>query len=165
MTPTFEWKDPDQLLARVRRMLEDRAGAMRAIPARAVRRGTFELLRMVQAQAPKKTGTLARSLHAQVQEFSLDFVEGRVGTWLEYARYLEEGTGVFGPLRRPIVIVPKAKQALFWGAFDGDGKPIVAKRVTIQGIKPRAYFAQAIIEFLPRYVRIIEEEIARETTA
>jgi hypothetical protein len=159
---TFEWQDPDKLLAQVRRMLEDRSGAIRAIPARAIRRGVFELLRMAQKEAPKKTGTLVRSLTAVVNEISAELVEGRVGTWLAYGRYLEEGTGVFGPLKRPIEVVAKQKKGLFWGGYDGDGKPIIRKRVRIQGIKPRAYFATAIAKFLPRYLQIIEEELAKE---
>ncbi|MFB3828956.1 MAG: HK97 gp10 family phage protein [Bryobacteraceae bacterium] len=162
---TFEWQNPDQLLAEVRRMLTDRAGHIKQIPARAIRRGAFELLRTIQARAPKKTGTLVRSLHVQIEQLTADLIEGRVGTWLEYARYLEEGTGVYGPAKRPIDIAPKRKRGLFWGAFDGEGRPIVRKRARIQGIKPRGYFAAAIAAFLPRYVQIIEEELARETRA
>lgn len=161
-TPTFEWQDPDKLMAEVRRMLRDRAVRIRAIPERAVRRGTFELLRILQNQeeTPKVTGTLVRSLHAEVQQLGQDLIEGKVGTWLPYARYLEEGTGVFGPLKREIQVVAKNKKGLFWGAFDNDGNPIVRKKVLIQGIKPRHYFATAIAKFLPRYLEIIREEIA-----
>lgn len=159
---TFAWDNPDRLLAQTIEMLRARGRAVRRVPAQAVRRGTFELLKLVQKHSPKKTGTLVRTIHAAVEQISTDLIEGRVGTWLEYARYLEEGTGVYGPKGKPIQIVATRKKALFWGAFNENGKAICAKRVTIQGIKPRGYFAKAIQEFLPRYIQIIEEELAKE---
>jgi hypothetical protein len=41
----------------------------------------------------------------------------------------------------------------------------MAKSVRVQGMKPRAPFAKAMAKFLPRYVQIIEQELARETAA
>jgi Bacteriophage HK97-gp10, putative tail-component len=159
---SFEWDNPNALLAQVRSMLESRGGQIRAIPDRAIRRGAFELLRLIQQKAPKKTGTLVRSLHADIRQLTADLLEARVGTWLEYARWLEEGTGIYGPAKRPIVIVPKSKKALFWGGYDENGGPLIRRRAVVKGIKPKGYFAEAIAEFLPRYVQIIEEELAKE---
>ena len=141
---TFEWQNQDALLAQVRAMLEARGGAIRRVPASAIRRGVFELLKLIQERAPKKTSTLVRSLHAEVKKLSEELVEGRVGTWLAYGRYLEEGTGVFGPKKRPIEIVAKTKRGLFWGAFDQNGKALIRRRVIVQGIKPRGYFAMPV---------------------
>jgi hypothetical protein len=161
----FEWQDPNQVIGAVKAMLEERGRAIRRVPANAVRRGTFELLAMIKDRAPKKTTVLVKSISAVVQQLSDDMIEGRVGTWLKYARYLEEGTGIFGPAGRPITIVARNKKALFWGAYNGDGKAIMAKSVTIMGIRPREYFASSVRDFLPRYVAIIEEELAKEMAA
>jgi hypothetical protein len=162
---TFEWNDPNALLVQVRKMLDAQANRIRQVPERAIQRGTFELLKLVQAKAPKKTSTLVRSIHAAVRKLSADLIEGRVGTWLEYARYLEEGTGLYGPAKRAIEIVPKSKKALFWGGYDENGGPLVRKKVVVKGITPRGYFAAAVAEFLPRYVQIIQEELAKESAA
>ncbi len=161
MSVRFEWDNPNKVLADVRQMLEARGQAIRNVPEAAVRRGTFELLKLVQEEVPKVTPTLVKSITAVVTKISADLVEGKVGTWIEYARYLEEGTGVYGPLKRPITIVAKKRKGLFWGAYDEDGDPIVRKRVTIQGMKPRAPFGKAMARFLPRYIEIIEQELAR----
>lgn len=158
---SFDWQNPDALVAELRSLLEGRAGQIRQVPERAIRRGAFELLRLIQARAPKKTGTLVRSLHADIRQLTADLLEGRVGTWLEYARWLEEGTGIYGPKKRPILITAKTKKGLFWGAYNAAGGPIVRRQVLVKGVEPRGYFAGAIAEFLPRYVRIIEEEVGR----
>lgn len=165
MSIAIEWDNPNKIISEVTRMLSDRGQAIRAIPELAVRRGTFELLKLVQSKVPKVTSTLVRSITAVVKRISADVVEGKVGTWLEYARYVEYGTGIYGPLKRPITIVAKAKRGLFWGAYDEDGKAIVRRRVQIKGMKPRSPFGQAVAEFLPRYIEIIQQELAREATA
>ena len=165
MNVKCEWDNPNALLAEVKQMLESRNAAIKRVPDAAIRRGAFALLRLIQAKAPKKTGTLVRSLHVLVRKISADLMEGRVGTWLEYARYLEEGTGIYGPKKRAITIVAKNKKALYWGGSDSNGGPLVIRRVVVKGIQPRNYFADAIAEFLPVYVQIIEEELARENKA
>jgi hypothetical protein len=165
MSVEFHWDNPNMVVTEVTRMLRDRGQAIRAVPDRAVRRGTFELLKLVQANVPKVTSTLVRSITAVVKRISADIVEGKVGTWLEYARYVEHGTGIYGPLKRPIIIAAKSKRGLFWGAYDGDGNAIVRRRVQIKGMKPRSPFGQAVAEFLPRYIEIIQQELAREAEA
>ncbi len=161
MKVEFEFDDIDGLKADLDAILTERAGAIRAVPVSALRRGTFELLSMVQDLVPKKTSTLVRSITGVVEKISEDISQGRVGSFLEYARYLEEGTGMFGPKGRPIEILPSSKKALFWGAFDGNGKALIRKRVLIKGIKPRAPFATAIARFIPRYEVIVREELSK----
>ncbi len=162
MSIEFQWDNPDKIVSEVTRMLGDRGQAIRGIPELAVRRGTFELLKLVQSKVPKVTSTLVRSISAAVKRISADIVEGKVGTWLEYARYIEYGTGIYGPLKRPITIAAKSKRGLFWGAYAQDGKAIVRRRVQIKGMQPRSPFGQAVAEFIPRYIEIITEEISRE---
>ena len=157
----FEWDNPNQIYIQLENLLKQQGQQIQQVPERAIRRGIFELLKLVQDNVPKKTATLVRSLTAVVLRISNDLVEGTVATHIEYARYLEEGTGVYGPAKRPIVIIPKNKKALFWGAYGAGGKPIMARRIVQQGIKPLAPFATALATFLPRYAQIVQEELER----
>lgn len=116
---------------------------------------------MVQDLAPKKTSTFVRSLTAVVEKISDDITQGRVGSGVEYARYLEEGTGVHGPKGQPITILPKGKKALFWGAFDGKGNALIRRKAIVQGMKPRAPFGTAIARFIPRYEVIVRDELRK----
>lgn len=165
MNVRFEWQDPNRLLSQVRTMLRERGQQMASIPAMAVRRATFELLALVKQIAPKKTGTLVRSITAQVSNEAGGVVMGRIGSHIRYAPFVEHGTGVYGPERRPIIITAKNKGGLFWGAYDQNGKPIIRRSVQIQGMKPRAPFGTAVAQFLPRYVDIIRQELAKEAQA
>ncbi|HEX4135914.1 MAG TPA: HK97 gp10 family phage protein [Bryobacteraceae bacterium] len=161
MPADFQFDDPDELSAQVNQLLTERGSTIRRVPASALKRGVFEFLALVQDLAPKKTSTYVRSITALIQQISNDIGEGRVGTPLEYARYLEEGTGVFGPKGQPITILPTNKKALWWGAFDGNGKALIRKRAVIQGMQARAPFANAIRQFIPRYEVIVREELAK----
>lgn len=160
MSITFDWENPNGIFTQVQSILRLQGEHIARIPERAIRRGIFELLKLVQDAVPKKTSTLVRSIRAVVERISDDLIEGKVGSHLEYARYLEEGTGIYGPAKRPIVIVPTTKRALFWGAFGAGGKPIMARRVVIKGIRPIAPFATSLATFLPRYAQIVQEELA-----
>ncbi len=98
---------------------------------------------------PVNNGRLRASITAQVVSEPTGPV-GRVGTNVEYALFVHEGTGVYGPLGRPYTIVPRAKKAL---AFVWRGAPIppngrggrhVYKRVTIQGTRPKPFLRNAL---------------------
>jgi len=162
-TIKFAWDNPNKLVGQVTEMLREKGRAIARVPELAVRRGTFELLAIVQALTPTKTSTLVRSLTAKIERLDAKTVQGRVGTWLQYAPYVEEGTGIYGPQKQPIVIMARAKRGLFWGAYDANGKPIIRRSVKVLGMKPRAMFAQGVAQFMPRYVEIIEQELAKET--
>lgn len=161
MTLEFNLDDPKALAEQLDAVLQDRAGAIRRVPASAIRQGVFELLALIQRRVPKKTATLVRSITAIVVKVSEDVIEGKVGTPLQYAKFLEEGTGIYGPKQQPITIVAKNRKALFWGAYDGLGGPLFRTRVIVKGIKARHNFAKAIAEFLPRYQQIIEQHLAQ----
>lgn len=165
MSVKFEWQDPNRLLTQVQSVLRAKGQRIANVPAMAVRRATFELLALVKDLAPKKTGTLARSITAKVSNEGGGVVVGRVGSHIKYAPFVEHGTGIYGPERRPIIITAKNKGGLFWGAYDQNGKPIIRRSVRIQGMKPRAPFGTAVAQFLPRYVEIIRQELAREAGA
>jgi hypothetical protein len=56
-----------------------------------------------------------------------------VGTNLHYARYVEEGTGIFGPKRRKIT--PVTAKALAWRSMGGQAGP--AAKLIAMGIGKR----------------------------
>jgi Bacteriophage HK97-gp10, putative tail-component len=162
MPVTFKFDDPNAVYLAVERMLRGEQIRLQAIPDRAVRRGTFELLRLVQSRVVKgATSTLVRSITAVVRRISDDLIEGTVGTYVEYAKYLEFGTGIYGPKKQLIVIRPKVAGGLNWGAFRENGKELTVKKVVQKGIRPRLYFATALQDFIPRYLEIIQEELAK----
>lgn len=80
-----------------------------------------------------RTGNTRRTIHGGADKIpsgaTLYLAHGSmVGT------YLEEGTGKYGPRKRPYIIRPKNKKVL---RFIKDGKEIFAKSVNHPGIKPR----------------------------
>lgn len=58
-----------------------------------------------------------------------------------YAVFVHEGTGIFGPKGKVIIIKPRFKKALFWA---GALHPV--KKVVIKGMRPRPFFREAIEE-------------------
>lgn len=156
---TFEWKDPNAIVGRLMQELAAAGRRVSEVPPRAVRKGAFLLLSMVQERAPKRTSTLVRSLSAQVEEVG-PLVRARIGSHLRYALAVEEGTGLYGPKRREIVIRPARRRALFWGAMGADGRPVFARQVRIKGMRPRAMLAGAVEQFEPRYMAIVEKELS-----
>lgn len=160
----FAWQDPNKLLQQVRTLLEKQSIRIKRIPEAAIRNAAFELHSRVMQRLPKKTSTLVRSVTTRFERPTPGVFAARIGTHMAYARYIEEGTGIYGPKARPIVIVAKNKKALFWGA-KLNGKFIFRRRVTVQGMKPRPVWAQQTAAFLPRYAEIIRRELAKEASA
>lgn len=68
-----------------------------------------------------------------------------------YAIFVHEGTGIYGPEKRPFEIRPKNKQAL---AFTWQGKKMVVKKVTVKGQRPQKFFEQAVKKVQPRFQEI-----------
>lgn len=99
--------------------------------------------------APKRidTGRLRSSITHQL------FTSGanlgvRIGTNVQYAYWIHEGTGVFGPRRRRIY--PKQARYLRWRAR-GTGKYVYRKSVA--GIKPNRFLVDAL-HSTGRYTRV-----------
>ena len=163
---SFSWNDPNRLLDEVTKLLAEKGKRISEIPGRAVRRAAPELTAMVKDKTPKVTSTLVRTINFVIQEPGGGVVIARIGTHMKYAQYVEFGTGVHGPLKRPIVIEARNKKALFWNFYlpnekSGKDEPVFRKRVTIQGMKPRKMFAESSQDFMPRYLEIIRQEQAR----
>lgn len=70
----------------------------------------------------KRTGTLGKSITFTEPQFRADEASIEVGTNLDYAPYVEKGTGIYGPLGKPIT--PKAAKVLAWKST---GKPMTKK--------------------------------------
>lgn len=187
MPVTLEWRDQNKILAELRRRLASAGQRLAAVPESAVRKGSFALQAMFKQEVPKKTSTLARSIYVRLERLATGFI-GRVGTHLKYARYVEEGTGIYGPKHRPFVVRAKNAKALFWGArvsfasrlkdhrslyrtnttksgvttVAGNGTDLLfVKSVTIRGMKPRAPFSRAFGRFMPVYADITRQEVAK----
>ncbi|AYR02666.1 hypothetical protein J1765_gp29 [Gordonia phage Gaea] len=101
-------------------------------------------------RAPVDEGTLRNSI-----EYVVDVRGTRthvtIGSPLPYARYIHEGTGIYGPKGTPIV--PVTRQALKFqvkGASGrrrgGDAKWVFAK--SVRGIKPNPFLVDALVDVM-----------------
>jgi HK97 gp10 family phage protein len=122
--------------------LEARLGALSGPQAaqvleRATMAGALLILNDAQRHAPVVTGTLRRSLHAEVIESTRLAATVTVGTNLVYAPYVEYGT-------RAHVILPKDKQALWW---KGAEHPVA--RVNHPGTKAQPFLEPALTRNIP----------------
>lgn len=88
--------------------------------------------RAAKQKAPKDTGALRRSIQSKVETGGRD-VEGIVFTPLEYAPYVEYGTGLFAE--------KGGRKKVPWVFYDDEGKRWVTK-----GQKPHPYMRPAIKE-------------------
>lgn len=93
-----------------------------------------DLRREFKLAAPKDTGFLYRNIEYKIVDGTIEF------SFPFYALFLEYGTGIYGPLKRPIR--PKTKKALAWGktlGYTKDGKEIkqfIAKEVKGMTARP-----------------------------
>jgi hypothetical protein len=91
-------------------------------------------------RAPLRTGRLRDSIRAYLAGTGRGVIEATA----PYANYLHEGTGIYGPSGRPIVIEPRAKRALHW---PGAAHPV--RRVRQRGIRPRDFLRLAVRMYFP----------------
>lgn len=112
---------------------------------------------------PRDTGALAASIEATVAVYGTSIV-GRVGSRLEYAYYVHEGTGIHGPKGR--VIRPVSKKVLRFKPSRPHGPFPAGRRGTsperrggwvyaryVKGTPRNAYLVDALEEVLPGRVR------------
>lgn len=79
-----------------------------------------------------RTGHARQGIHGGVDSDGNKFIL-YLSHGVEYGRYLEEGTGKYGPKGKPFTIEPVDKKALYW---EGAEHPV--KKVTHPGMKPRS---------------------------
>lgn len=102
--------------------------------------------------APYRSGDLRASL--TVQEVDAQTVA--MGTNLEYARFVHQGTGLWGPLRRRIT--PTTKQALHW---PGARHPVKS----VKGQPPQPFLQTAWERVLPEIETLAAPEIGAAAAA
>lgn len=103
-------------------------------------------------RAPFHTGQLRKSLTSQL----LSDTEAVVGTNLFYARFVHDGTGLYGPLKK--TIKPVKKKALYWS---GAAHPVKS----VRGMAPQPFLAEALEAFLrtgpaPQIVEAFGQDVA-----
>ena len=113
----------------------------------------------------RDTGILAASIEPTVNVYGR-LVVGRVGSPLEYARYLHEGTGIYGPKGKPIVPVTAKALRFKPGRMIGPlpagqrgtspedrGEWVFAR--SVKGIPPHPFLVEALERISPYPVRIL----------
>lgn len=100
--------------------------------------------RAAKEKAPKNTGELRRSIASRIEKDGDDLV-GIVYTPLEYAPYIEYGTGLFAE--------DGGRQDVPWSYQDDEGN-----WHTTSGMKPRPYLRPALDENREQVLRILKGE-------
>lgn len=111
-----------------------------------LRRVHRSLTRQIATEArhrvPVLTGHLGRSISEDPQRMDGPLiVGGGVTAWAKYARFVHNGTGVYGPSGMPFVIRPRNPAGVlhfFW-----NGREIFAKSVTVKGMRGRPFLTNA----------------------
>ena len=113
----------------------------------------------------RDTGALAASIEPTVNVYG-KLVVGRVGSSLNYARYIHEGTGIYGPKHRRIV--PVSAKVLRFKAGRAIGPAPAGKSGTspenrggwifaksVAGIPPHPFLVEAFERMCPFPVRVL----------
>lgn len=102
--------------------------------------------------APYRSGDLRASLTVQ----ELDAATVAMGTNLEYAIFVHQGTGLWGPFKRRIT--PIRKKALYW---PGAAHPVKS----VKGQPPQPFLNTAWAKVLPEAVALAASEIGEAAAA
>ena len=113
----------------------------------AVANATTKMLDMAtlvaQAKAKEVVPTVSTTLRKSIAR-KVEKDVGRVGSNVEYAPYVEFGTGIYGKRGSPIV--PKRAKMLSW--IGGDGKRVFAR--SVRGMRPRKFLQTGLEEVTNR---------------
>jgi len=117
--------------------------------AQGVRRGTLAALLAIEShaveQAPHATGNLVNAITSESQEGGGEvFVSNNAA----YAKYVHQGTGIWGPHKTRIR--PVHKKALFW---PGAAHPVAS----VAGQKPNPFMDRAAERAAPEVEEILAE--------
>ncbi len=102
--------------------------------------------------APIQYGFLRGSIYSEGPFTSVDNIYAKVGTNIEYAKWQEEGTGVYAGRG---MITPKRARILAWK--DRGGQWHVARAV--RGVKGKFFFKRAKEETLPKLTEYLREAL------
>lgn len=141
----------------------NRAGLQRALAASGGAWGNRvgrQVQNAAKRRAPVDEGRLRSSIGYNVSILPTQ-VRVRIGSSLAYARYVHEGTGIYGPRRRPIVpVTAKAlkfepgrsmgprRRGASAGARGRRGGPVFA--ASVKGSPPNPFLADALEEVMGR---------------
>lgn len=92
--------------------------------------------RTAKSLAAVDSGLLRASIRGRLEKDSRGLF-GRIGTTVSYAKYVEVGTGLYGPRKKKIT--PRTAQAL---KFTVGGKTVFAK--SVKGQRPQPFLRPAI---------------------
>lgn len=98
----------------------------------------YKIEKGAKRRCPVDTGRLRSSIHTEESNTSSGAPLVRVGTNVEYAIYIHDGTGVLGP--RGVPITPVSSSVLVW--TDKKGNTVFAK--SVRGMKPRPFLKNAL---------------------
>lgn len=121
------------------------AGLKRALndPSGGLVKDIYRRTKLVENEAkrlvPVDTGRLRSSITSEIRHRG-GVVYGRVGTRVKYARYVQYGTGIYGPRRA--YITPRRGRFLVFTPR-GSSKKVFARRV--RGTKPVPFLSQALL--------------------
>lgn len=117
---------------------------------------TTMITQKAQANAPRKFGTLKRSIHAEVDTIGGKFTGNIIqdSGVAKYGKWVENGTGLYGEHKRRIT--PVNKKALSWKS---GGKRITVK--STKGMKGRFYMKRAFEEGKDEVKRILTIALMR----
>lgn len=119
-----------------------------------IQKSTAYISNQAVSNAPRITGNLKRSIHAEVSGLG-GILTGKIiqdSGISSYGSFVEFGTGIYGPKGQPIK--PVNKKVLAWKQ---NGKTIFAR--SVKGMKPRYYMKRAFEESRDKVRDIIVNEI------
>ncbi|MCB1020328.1 MAG: hypothetical protein KDC27_10385 [Acidobacteria bacterium] len=169
----LQWENPEAFSRQLQALLEAQFGKIKRVPEKALRAGAFELQKLIRAnlRSLQRTAGSRSSIPSLIRSVGVDFervsaseLQARIGSHLLLLLWLEKGTGVHGPKRQAYVIRPRLKKALYWGASNAAGDPIIRRRVIHPGMKPRRPVGKAAAKFLPVYLRTIAAALREEAS-
>lgn len=106
------------------------------------------------SNAPRRTGTLKRSIHAEVDPIGARLT-GKVvqdSGVAHYGIFQEMGTGIYGPKNTPIT--PKNGKFL---VFQVGKKKVFAR--SVKGVKPKRFMRDAFLNNKEEARKIIQDEV------
>jgi len=122
----------------------------------ALDKSLYAVERESKLRTPVGSGRLRTSIGSKGSQ-GWRWIKGNVasmGTKVHYASYVEEGTGIYGPMKRRIF--PKTKKALYWS-----GAPHPFK--SVRGQRPRRFMAEGVEASLPAIEKYFDEAIGKVT--
>lgn len=126
--------------------------------------GMYQAVNILTADAkrfsPVDTGRLRSSIAGSVSKvgFPMKRIQGVVGTNIEYANYMESGTGIFAghaPVRMPPIAALEG-----WARRHGVNAAVVARSIYLKGgLEARKYFLRSLQKNEARVIQILGDRV------